>query len=118
MIYQKDRDAAESNMSLYDLHRDVLGRESESADEEGESYALLALAATNAFIIWKSWSFIWAMITDGAYTPAAVTAAPKMAPEATDFRVVMDILGRWAGESGDAWEMEEHFKLAKQLPFI
>lgn len=57
------------------------------------------------------------MITDGAYTPAAVTAAPKIAPEATDFRVVVDILGRCAGERGNAWETEEYFKLAKQLPY-
>ena len=50
----------------------------------GRAYALLALAATKAFIMWKSSSFIWPIITDGEYTPAAVTAAPKRAPDATD----------------------------------
>jgi hypothetical protein len=45
----------------------------------------------NAFIIWKSSSFICEIITDGEYTPAAVTAAPKIAPEATDFSGVVDI---------------------------
>ena len=49
------------------------------------------------------------MITEGAYTPAAVTAAPKIAPEATDFRVVVvvDIL------AGDAWERERGTSLSR-----
>ena len=85
----------------------------------GESYALLALAATNAFIIWKSWSFIWAMMTDGAYTPAAVTAAPKIAPEATDFRVVIDIFGGGgsAGERGMHGRWREALQIGKASPF-
>lgn len=93
-----------------------MGRESESAGEGGESYALLALAATNAFIIWKSWRFIWAMITDGAYTPAAVTAAPKIAPEATDFRVVVDILGRCTGERGGCTGDGGAFQVGEATP--
>jgi hypothetical protein len=101
---------------LDDLRRDHEKGQREDArgrtrKRERGPHALLALAATKAFIMWKSSSFICATITDGEYTPAAVTAAPKMAPEAIDFRVVQDISAasaalRTLAQGGDVWEME------------
>jgi hypothetical protein len=62
----------------------------------GHTYALLALAAMNTFIMWKSSHFICPIMTDGENTPATVNAPPKIAPEAMDFRVAEDISGREA----------------------
>ncbi len=59
---------------------------------ERNTHALLALATRNVFSIWKSWSCICPIMTAGEYTPATVKAAPNIAPEETDFKVLTFIL--------------------------
>jgi hypothetical protein len=53
-------------------------------DRGRKAYAELAEADKKAFIIWKSSKCICWTITVGEYTPAAVNAAPKKAPESTE----------------------------------
>ena len=59
---------------------------------EEEAYALIALAPKNDFIMWKSWRWSWPMMTAGEYTPAAVKAAPKRAPDAIERKGFVSIL--------------------------
>jgi hypothetical protein len=111
------------NVLLDDLRRDHEKGQREDArrrtrKRERGPHALLALAATKAFIMWKSSSFICATITDGEYTPAAVTAAPKMAPEAIDFRVVRDISAASAALVGMCGRWREKLHTGKHTSFM
>jgi hypothetical protein len=54
-----------------------------SGIESISTYALVALADRNPFIIWKLVKFICPTIVEGEYMPAAVRAAPNIAPERT-----------------------------------
>jgi hypothetical protein len=60
--------------------------------KERETNALQALAAKKDFIIWKSWRCSWPIMTAGEYTPAAVKAAPKRAPDAIERKVLVSML--------------------------
>jgi hypothetical protein len=47
----------------------------------GSTYALPAVAVRNDWIMCQSSSLSWPTMTEGLYTPDAVRAAPKAAPE-------------------------------------
>ncbi len=57
-----------------------------------KTYALLALAARKAFTMWKFSNFICPRMICGEYTPAAIDAAPKAAPDTTEVSLISSML--------------------------